>query len=157
MLRGDAKDNAPPENLPGREVGDCYWAAYQLPEPKQSRMVSLLDVFDNGDFWCLPRKVQSVMLLQRRKAFKLSQKVIAILMGVAPSTMCKYKYDFLEYPEQLFRLPGRPSKIRDVFPQVETSSGSNGPMVEAFPSASSSSTSPTSSTYSSRGSVRRST
>ena len=118
MLRGDAMDNVPPENL-GREVGDCYCVAYQLPEPKQSRMVSLLDEFDNGDFWRLPRKVQTVMLLQRREEFNLSQKDIAILMGVAPSSVCKYKYDFLEHPEQLFGLPGRPSKIRDVFPQVE--------------------------------------
>ena len=146
-------DNAPPENLPAREVGDCYWAAYQVPEPKQSRMVSLLDEFDNGDFWRLPRKVHSVMLLHRREEYNLSQKDIAILMGVAPSSMCKYKHDFLEHPEQLFRPPGRPSQIRDVFPWWKTSSASNGPMVEAFPSASSLSTSPTSSLSSSRGSV----
>ena len=40
-------------------------------------------------------------------------------MGVATSSMSKYKYDNIEYPDNLFPQPGRPSPIREVFPQVE--------------------------------------
>ena len=65
-------DDIPPDNLPAREVGDCYCAAYELPEPNQARVISLLDVVENDNFWCIPRKMQVLALLQRRKAFKVT-------------------------------------------------------------------------------------
>ena len=109
----------PEDNLPAREVGDCYCAAYEIPEPNQTRVIALLDAVDDEAFWSLPRKLQAVMLLQRRKEFKVRQTDIATVLGVSDSTVTKYKYDFLEHPENLFPLTGRPSKIRDVFPHVE--------------------------------------
>ena len=54
-----------------------------------------------------------------RKEFKDRQTDIATVLSVANSTVTKYKYDYLEHPENLFPLPGKPSKIRDVFQHVE--------------------------------------
>ena len=112
-------DNIPPDNLPAREIGNCYCAAYELPEPNQARVISLVDAVENDDFWRLPRKMQVLALLPNMKAFKVTQNDIAYIMGVAPSTVSKNKYDNLEHPDNLFPLPGRPSPIREVFPQVE--------------------------------------
>ena len=112
-------DDIPPDNLPPREVGDCYCAAYQLPEPNQTRVISLIDAVENEAFWNLPRKLQVHALLEHRKAFQVSQKDIAVVMGVSPSTVSKYKWDFIQHPDVPFPLPGRPSKIGKVFPQVE--------------------------------------
>ena len=119
MLRGEAMVEVPDDNLPGREVGDCYCAAYEIPEPNQAKVIALLDAVEDETFWSLPRKLQAVLLLQRRKEFGVRQTDIATVLGVADSTVTKYKYDFLEHPENLFPLTGRPSKIRDVFPHVE--------------------------------------
>ena len=47
----------PYENLPGIEVGDCYCAAYDMPEPKQTRVIALLDAVADETFWSLPRKI----------------------------------------------------------------------------------------------------
>ena len=89
MLRGDAMVDVPDENLPGREVGDCYCTAYEMPEPKQTRVIALLDAVDDQTFWSLPRKLQAVVLLQRRKEFEVRQTDIAIVLGVANSTVTK--------------------------------------------------------------------
>ena len=112
-------DDIPPDNLPAREVGDCYCAAYELPEPNQATVISLLEVVENDNFWRIPRKMQVLALLQHRKAFEVTQRDIAVIMGVTPSSASKYKYDNLEHPDNLFPLPGRPSPTREVFPQVE--------------------------------------
>ena len=53
------------------------------------------------------------------KEFKVRQTDIATVLGVSDSTVTKYKYDFLEHPENLFSLTGRPSRIRDVFQYEE--------------------------------------
>ena len=82
------------DNLPPREIGDCYCAAYELPEPRQARVISLLDAVENEDFWRYPRKLQAVTMLQRRKEFGVTQKDISVVLGVAPSSICKYKYVF---------------------------------------------------------------
>ena len=107
------------DNLPPREIGDCYCAAYELPEPRQTRVISLLDAVENEDFWRYPRKLQAVAMLQRRKDYGATQTDISVVLGVAPSSISKYKYDFLEHPENLFPPRGKPSKIRALFPHIE--------------------------------------
>ena len=47
-------DDIPKENLEGREIGDCYCAAYELPESNQSRVIALLDPVGNDNFWLFP-------------------------------------------------------------------------------------------------------
>ena len=145
------------DNLPPREIGDCYCAAYELPEPRQSRVVSLLETVDNDDFWSLPRKLQAVALFQRQKEFGVTQKDISFVIGVAPSTICKYKYDFLEHPENLFPPRGKPSIIRKVFLTLKRSFANSGRRGEAFLLECSLSSSPTSTASSSQESASGST
>ena len=50
---------------------------------------------------------------------KVTQEDIAVVMGVAPSFVTKYKQRFQERPNDMFPPPGRPSPLGKVFGKIE--------------------------------------
>ena len=96
----------------------AYVAVHELPEAKQTRVLGVLTAM-NGAFWRLPRKQQDVALLRVTKGVWVTQEDIAVVMGVAPSFVTKYKQRFQERPNDMFPPPGRPSPLGKVFDQIE--------------------------------------
>ena len=90
----------------------------QLPEEHRERILDVL-VGMNGAFWHIPRKMQVIALLRAARGRNVSQKLIAIAMGVAESYVTKYKQRFQERPDNMFPRPGRPSPIGDVFEDIK--------------------------------------
>ena len=70
----------------------------QLPDEHRERILAVL-VGMNGAFWGLPRKMQVIALLRATRGRDVSNKLIAIAMGVAESFVTKYKQRFQERPE----------------------------------------------------------
>ena len=93
-------------------------AAESLPEPNKTAMTNLLNAVADDDFWIAPRKIQVVGLVLRREEFHVSQTDIAKVMGVANSSVTRYKQEYEDHPDDMFPRAGRPSPISDVFPDI---------------------------------------
>ena len=105
-------------SLPARSRRDALTDIQVLPEEQRERILAVL-VAMRARFWHLPRKLQVVALLRATRGRGVSQKVIAVAMGVANSYVTKYKQRDQERPHDMFPLPGRPSPIGAVFDQIE--------------------------------------
>ena len=89
-----------------------------LIEPKKTEMTLVLAQMGHW-FWDAKRREQVVALLDGIIGTTLTQKDIACVMGVTEMTVVRYKRRREEHPDDLHPRIGRPSDVRDVFPDVE--------------------------------------
>ena len=67
----------------------------------------------------MKKKEKVLRLLDNMKEMGVTQSDIATVMGVSNALVTKYKHQRQEHPEDLFRKPGRPSILGDVFGKIE--------------------------------------
>ena len=107
------------ESLPPRTYCEAIDATKDLPDGNQTATLLLLSQM-SVDFWGRKRKEQVLILLDDMKEMGVAQSDIATVMGVSNALVTKYKHQRQEHPDDLFRKPGRPSKIGKVFEKIVT-------------------------------------
>ena len=105
--------------LPARKMEEALAAARSLPDNKRDAMLALLNRMD-GAFWQKLRKIQFVTLSPGLRSMCLSYKDISKVMDVSKGLVSRIKRYYEEHPEKVFRDPGRPSIVGDVFGQIKT-------------------------------------
>ena len=109
------------EWLASKKIEEAFAAARGLPDNKSEAMLALLSRMDSG-FWQKLRKIQIATLFPGLRGTCLSYKDISKVMDVSKGLVSRIKRYFEEHPEKVFRDPGRPSLIGDVFDQIKRSS-----------------------------------
>ena len=104
--------------LPARTMEEAFAAARGLPDNKSEAMLALLSRMDAG-FWQKLRKIQSVTLFPGLRGTCLSYKDVSRVMDVSKGLVSRIKRYYEEHPEKVFRDPGRPSLVGDVFGQIK--------------------------------------
>ena len=104
--------------LPARKIEEAFAAARSLPDNKSEAMLALLSRMDSG-FWQKLRKIQIVTLFPGLRGTCLSYRDISKVMDVSKGLVSRIKRYYEEHPEKVFRDPGRPSLIGDVFGQIK--------------------------------------
>ena len=102
---------------PPRTYGEAIEASNDLQDGNQTATLLLLSQM-NVDFLGLKRKEQVLRLLDYIKEMEVTRSDIATVMGVSNELVTKYKHQRQEHPDDLFRKPGRPSIIDDVFGKI---------------------------------------
>ena len=116
-------ETSDPRSLPPvtREVFETNMAS--LHQEKRARVASLIEAIEEEDFWTKSRYCQVIEMLNKKNVYRITQTVIAGVLGVSNSLVTRYKQFFEEHPEEETRpAPGRSSQLTVVFPSWKKSS-----------------------------------
>ena len=102
------------DGLPARKMEEALAAARSLPDNKREAMLAILNQMDEA-FWTKKRKFQVVTLFPSMTGTCLTYKDISKVMDVSKGLVSRIKRYYEEHPEKVFRDPGRPSLVGDVF------------------------------------------
>ena len=106
------------DGLPARKMDEALAAARSLPDNKREAMLAILNQMDEA-FWSKKRKLQVVTLFPSMTGTCLTYKDIRKVMDVSKGLVSRIKRYYEEHPEKVFRDPGRPSLVGDVFGQIK--------------------------------------
>ena len=104
--------------MPARKREEALAAARSLPDNKRDAMLAILNQMDEV-FWSKKRKLHVVTLFPSMEGTCLTYKVISEVMDVSKGLVSRIKRYYEEHPEKVFRDPGRPSLVGDVFEQIK--------------------------------------
>ena len=82
-------------------------------------MTNAINEVGHDDFWEKPRFVQVLRLLGVMDQYSIMQKEIAFVLAVSNALVTRLKQYFELHPEEVRPPTGRPSELRDVFPELK--------------------------------------